>query len=109
MAVSQVASTGGIALMPLYARNLLPPTVISRPLAGVPPTIDLDDRELLRLVALDLNASFVLALSQQLVGGAPNSADRLTNKRLSLSDGGGERPRPTLMARNGDTTSIRNL
>jgi LysR family hca operon transcriptional activator len=41
MAVSLVASTGGIALMPLYARNLLPPTVISRPLAGVPPTIDL--------------------------------------------------------------------
>jgi LysR family hca operon transcriptional activator len=41
MAVSLVASTGGIALMPFYARNLLPPTVISRPLAGVPPTIDL--------------------------------------------------------------------
>ena len=41
MAMSLVASTGGIALMPLYARNLLPPTVISRPLAGVPPTIDL--------------------------------------------------------------------
>jgi LysR family hca operon transcriptional activator len=41
MAISLVASTGGIALMPLYARNLLPPTVISRPLAGAPPTIDL--------------------------------------------------------------------
>jgi LysR family hca operon transcriptional activator len=41
MAMSLVASTGGIALMPLYARNLLPPTVIMRPLAGVPPTIDL--------------------------------------------------------------------
>jgi LysR family hca operon transcriptional activator len=41
MAMSLVASTGGIALMPLYARNLLPPSVISRPLAGVPPTIDL--------------------------------------------------------------------
>ncbi len=27
--------------MPLYARNLLPPTVVSRPLAAVPPTIDL--------------------------------------------------------------------
>jgi LysR family hca operon transcriptional activator len=39
--VSLVASTGGIALAPLYARNLLPPTVISRPLAGVSPTIDL--------------------------------------------------------------------
>jgi LysR family transcriptional regulator, hca operon transcriptional activator len=41
MAMSLVVSTGGIALMPLYARNLLPPTVISRPLAGVAPTIDL--------------------------------------------------------------------
>jgi hypothetical protein len=30
-----------IALMPLYARNLLPSTVVSRPLAGVAPTIDL--------------------------------------------------------------------
>jgi LysR family hca operon transcriptional activator len=41
MAVSLVASTGGIALMPLYARNLLPPSVTSRPLAGISPTIDL--------------------------------------------------------------------
>ncbi|WP_342364201.1 LysR family transcriptional regulator [Terrarubrum flagellatum] len=41
MAMSLVASTRGIALMPHYARNLLPPTVVSRSLAGVPPTIDL--------------------------------------------------------------------
>ena len=41
MAMSLVASTGGVALMPLYARYLLPPAVISRPLAGVAPTIDL--------------------------------------------------------------------
>ena len=41
MAISLAASTGGIALMPLYARNLLPASVVSRPLAGVPPTIDL--------------------------------------------------------------------
>jgi LysR family transcriptional regulator, hca operon transcriptional activator len=41
MAMSLVASTGGVALMPLYARNLLPSTVISRPLDGAPPTIDL--------------------------------------------------------------------
>jgi LysR family hca operon transcriptional activator len=41
MAMSLVASTGGIALMPLYARNLLPSTVTSRPLDGVAPTIDL--------------------------------------------------------------------
>jgi LysR family hca operon transcriptional activator len=41
MAISLVASTGGVSVLPLYARNLLPPTVIGRPLAGVPPTIDL--------------------------------------------------------------------
>ena len=41
MAMSLVASTGGIALMPLYARNLLPSTVVSRPLDGAPPKIAL--------------------------------------------------------------------
>jgi LysR family transcriptional regulator, hca operon transcriptional activator len=41
MAMTLVASTGGVALMPLYARNLLPATVTYRPLAGVAPTIDL--------------------------------------------------------------------
>jgi LysR family hca operon transcriptional activator len=41
MAMTLVASTCGIALMPLYARNLLPATVISKPLAGVAPVIDL--------------------------------------------------------------------
>jgi LysR family hca operon transcriptional activator len=41
MAISLVVSTGGVALMPIYARNLLPPTVVSRPLHGEAPTIDL--------------------------------------------------------------------
>jgi LysR family transcriptional regulator, hca operon transcriptional activator len=41
MAMSLVASTRGLALMPAYARNLLPSSVISRPLAGEAPTIDL--------------------------------------------------------------------
>jgi LysR family hca operon transcriptional activator len=41
MAISLVASTGGISLLPLYAENLLPPSVISRPLRGEVPTIDL--------------------------------------------------------------------
>ncbi len=39
MAISLVVSTGGVALMPLYARNLLPPTVVSRNLDGEPPVI----------------------------------------------------------------------
>jgi LysR family hca operon transcriptional activator len=41
MAISLVASTHGVALLPLYARNLLPLSVVSRPILGTPPTIDL--------------------------------------------------------------------
>ena len=41
MAVSLVASTGGVCLLPAYAEKLLPVSVISRPLAGEPLTIDL--------------------------------------------------------------------
>jgi LysR family transcriptional regulator, hca operon transcriptional activator len=40
MAISLVASTRGLALMPAYAKDLLPPSVVSRPLAGNAPTID---------------------------------------------------------------------
>jgi LysR family hca operon transcriptional activator len=41
MAISLVASTGGISLLPLYAQNLLPKTVVSRPIQGASPTVDL--------------------------------------------------------------------
>jgi LysR family hca operon transcriptional activator len=41
MAISLVVSTGGISLLPLCAVNLLPPSVVSRPLRGEVPTIDL--------------------------------------------------------------------
>jgi len=41
MTFSLVASTGGVALLPLYAQNLLPASVVSRPLQGEAPTIDL--------------------------------------------------------------------
>ena len=41
MAISLVASTRGFALLPRYAQNFLPWSVISRPIQGVPPTIDL--------------------------------------------------------------------
>jgi LysR family transcriptional regulator, hca operon transcriptional activator len=41
MAMSLVASTRGLALMPAYAKNLLPWSVVSRPLEGETPTIDL--------------------------------------------------------------------
>ncbi len=41
MAMSLVASTRGVALLPDYARNFLTLSVISRPLAGAAPSIDL--------------------------------------------------------------------
>ena len=40
MAMSLVASTRGLALMPAYAKNLLAPSVVSRPLEGEAPTIE---------------------------------------------------------------------
>jgi LysR family hca operon transcriptional activator len=40
MAMSLVASTRGLALMPACAENLLPSSVVSRPLEGEAPTID---------------------------------------------------------------------
>jgi LysR family hca operon transcriptional activator len=41
MAMSLIASTGGVALLPAYAENFLPLSVTSRPLKGEAPTIDL--------------------------------------------------------------------
>jgi LysR family hca operon transcriptional activator len=41
MAMSLVASTRGVALLPAYARNLLPASLTSRPLQGEVPTIEL--------------------------------------------------------------------
>ena len=41
MAISLVASTRGLSLMPAYAKNLLPWSVVSRPLKGEVPSIDL--------------------------------------------------------------------
>jgi LysR family hca operon transcriptional activator len=39
--MSLIASTGGIALLPTYAKTFLPDSVVTRPLRGVKPTIDL--------------------------------------------------------------------
>jgi LysR family transcriptional regulator, hca operon transcriptional activator len=41
MALSLVASTRGVALLPAYAENFLPWSVVSRPLKGETPSIDL--------------------------------------------------------------------
>lgn len=40
-AMSLVASTRGLALLPAYAKNLLPWSVVGRPLEGEAPTIEL--------------------------------------------------------------------
>jgi LysR family transcriptional regulator, hca operon transcriptional activator len=39
--LSLVTSTGGVTLLPLYVRLMLPPSVVIRPLQGEVPTIDL--------------------------------------------------------------------
>lgn len=41
-AMSLVASTGGIALIPFYAQNMLTPNVVARAIDGEPPMIDLE-------------------------------------------------------------------
>jgi len=41
MAISLIASTRGVALLPAYVQNFVPWSVISRPIEGEPPTIDL--------------------------------------------------------------------
>jgi len=39
--ISLVASTGGLTLLPVYVEKLLPRSVVSRPLVGPPPTIEI--------------------------------------------------------------------
>jgi LysR family hca operon transcriptional activator len=41
MAISLIASTGGVGLAPAYIQRLLPVTLVTRPLEGDTPTIDL--------------------------------------------------------------------
>jgi LysR family transcriptional regulator, hca operon transcriptional activator len=41
MAISLIASTGGVGLAPAYIQRLLPATLVTRPLLGEVPTIDL--------------------------------------------------------------------
>src|ERR1700682_2881851 len=41
MQFSLVAPTGGVSLLPLYAQTLLPKPVVSRPIQGAPPMVDL--------------------------------------------------------------------
>jgi LysR family hca operon transcriptional activator len=75
-AVSMIASTGAVALLPAYPSNLLPWSVTSRPLVGEAPTIDL-------VVGYSKsNTSPVLKLFlsriDELTAGVPGKADRTT-------------------------------
>ena len=76
MAISLVASTRGFALLPIYALNLLPWSVVSRPLKGTVPTVDLvlahhkaNEMPLVRLLAskTDEMATRVLQRSREML------------------------------------------
>lgn len=41
MAISLLASTGGISILPLYAQKLMPKTIVMRPIQGVAPMVEL--------------------------------------------------------------------
>jgi LysR family hca operon transcriptional activator len=41
MAISLILSTEGVGLLPMFTRNLFPSSVVGRPLAGTPPSVDL--------------------------------------------------------------------
>jgi LysR family hca operon transcriptional activator len=73
MAISLVASTRGLALMPAYAKNLLPWSVVSRPLEGAAPTIEL------AVGYSEANSSPILKVFLSKIGelrtDAPNPAD----------------------------------
>jgi LysR family hca operon transcriptional activator len=56
VAITLVASTRGLSLMPAYAKNMLPWSVVSRPLKGKAPTIEL------ALAYSKANASPILTL-----------------------------------------------
>src|SRR6476620_12218033 len=40
-AMSLVASSGGVTLVPIYAQNMLPPNVVAGAFEGIPPKVDL--------------------------------------------------------------------
>jgi LysR family transcriptional regulator, hca operon transcriptional activator len=71
MAMSLVASTGGVAFLPAYTQNFLPPSVVSRPIKGDGPTIDLvvgynkeNTSPILRLFLSRLNQLIALVLKK---------------------------------------------
>jgi LysR family hca operon transcriptional activator len=75
-AVSMIASTGAVALLPAYPSNLLPWSVTSRPLVGEAPTIDL----VLGYSKANTSPILKLFLSRidELTAGISGKADRMS-------------------------------
>ena len=72
-AMSLVASTGGITLIPLYAQNMLTPNVVARALEGDAPTIDL---------TLGYNPANASPVLQRLLARADELIDRVQNQSV---------------------------
>lgn len=72
-AMSLVASTGGVTLVPLYAQNLLAPNVVARALDGVPPTVDL---------ALGYNEANPSPLLRRLLSRADELVENVRNQSI---------------------------
>ncbi|MDB5600261.1 MAG: LysR family transcriptional regulator [Xanthobacteraceae bacterium] len=73
MAMSLVASTGGVTLLPLYTQHLLSPAVVIRPLQGEAPTIDL---------VMGYNKSNTSALLKRFLSRADELVARVLQKNL---------------------------
>ncbi len=83
MAMSLIASTRGVALLPAYAQNFMPWSVISRPLRGEAPTIDLvigyhkaNTSPILRMFLSRIDDLTTRVSSKAMSGPAPSGARR---------------------------------
>jgi LysR family hca operon transcriptional activator len=84
-AVSMIASTGAVALLPAYPTNLLPWSVTSRPLKGEAPTIDL---------VLGYNKANTSPILKLLLSGIDDLTARIPSKARRMSGpGSGTAPR----------------
>ena len=74
-AISLITSTGGVTLFPYYVRNMLPSSVVARPLHGQAPTIDL---------MMGYNRSNTSPLLKRFLSRADELVARVAQKQNSL-------------------------
>jgi LysR family hca operon transcriptional activator len=74
-AISLITSTGGVTLFPYYVRNMLPLSVVARPLHGEAPTIDL---------MMGYNKSNTSPLLKRFLSRADELVARVAQKQNSL-------------------------